>query len=73
MENILSFPDLDGRFDGPTLFLSGAKSAYVKREDRPHLKTLFPHAKFATIPDAGPWLHAEKPRELQAAVRAFLT
>ncbi|WP_323785164.1 alpha/beta fold hydrolase [Thalassovita sp.] len=73
MDKILSFPNLDGRFDGPTLFLSGAKSDYVKREDRPHVKMLFPQAKFAKIPDAGHWLHAEKPREFEAAVRAFLT
>ncbi|CUH64015.1 Esterase YbfF [Thalassovita gelatinovora] len=73
MEKILSFPDLDGQFGGPTLFLSGAKSDYVKREDRPHIKALFPQAKFAKIPDTGHWLHAEKPREFEAAVRAYLT
>ncbi|GFE52128.1 esterase [Roseobacter cerasinus] len=73
MEKILGFPDLTAPFDGPTLFLSGAASEYVKPEHRPQIKTLFPKARFAKLPGAGHWLHADKPREFEAAVRAFLT
>ena len=72
MPNILSFPDIEGRFDKPTLFLSGADSDYVKREYRNDIKALFPKAQFAKIPGAGHWLHAEKPREFEAAVEAWL-
>ncbi|MDX1781299.1 MAG: alpha/beta fold hydrolase [Thalassovita sp.] len=72
MDKILSFPRIEGHFDGPTLFLSGAESDYVKRDYRPVIKAYFPNAKFAKIPGAGHWLHAEKPREFEAAVRAFL-
>ena len=72
MDNIIGFPDITGQFDNPTLFLSGANSDYVKRANRDHIKTLFPAAKFAKIPGAGHWLHAEKPREFEAAVAAFL-
>jgi len=32
---------------------------------------LFPNAKFAKIPDAGHWLHADDPRAFEATVRAF--
>ena len=35
-------------------------------------EALFPAARFAKIPGAGHWLHAEKPREFEAAVRAWL-
>jgi len=73
MSNIIGFPDISGRFTGPTLFLSGANSDYVLPEHRAKIKTLFPNAKFAKITGAGHWLHAEKPREFEAAVRAFLT
>ena len=73
MPNILSFPEVTGQFDKPTLFLSGANSDYVKREDRDHIKALFPQAQFAKIRGAGHWLHAEKPREFEAAVRAWAT
>ena len=72
MDKIIGFPDVTGRYDGPTLFLSGATSDYVQRDARPHIKSLFPAAKFAKIPGAGHWLHAEKPREFEAAVTAFL-
>lgn len=72
MPKILSFPDLTGHYDGPTLFLSGANSDYVKRDDRGTIKALFPKAQFAKIPDAGHWLHAEKPREFEAALRTWL-
>ena len=72
MPKILDFPKVSSRFEGPTLFLSGAKSDYVKREDRDRIKSLFPQAQFAKIPGAGHWLHAEKPREFEAAVRTWL-
>jgi len=72
MDKIIGFPEVSGVFDGPSLFLSGALSDYVKSDHRPKIKSLFPAAKFAKIPDAGHWLHAEKPREFEAAVAAFL-
>jgi esterase len=72
MPAILGFPAVSGAFDGPVLFLSGARSDYVLPEHRPRIKALFPHARFAKIPDAGHWLHAEKPREFVAAVDVFL-
>jgi len=72
MDRIIGFPQIGGQFEGPAFFLSGANSDYVKREDRDLIKGLFPAAKFAKIPGAGHWLHAEKPREFEAAVAAFL-
>ncbi len=72
MPKILGFPKVDGSFDGPTLFLSGAASDYVTPEYRPEIKRLFPSARFAKIPGAGHWLHAEKPREFEAVLRSFL-
>jgi len=72
MDAIIGFPDVTGRFDAPTLFLSGGDSDYVRREDRPLIKSLFPAARFAKLPDAGHWLHADRPRAFEAAVRAML-
>ncbi len=73
MDAIIGFPEIEGRFDGPVLFLSGGESDYVRPEHRDRIRSLFPKARFAKIPGAGHWLHAEKPREFEAAVRAFLT
>lgn len=72
MSKIIGFPEVSGTFAGPTLFLAGANSDYVLPEHRPTIKALFPAAKQAKIPGAGHWLHAEKPREFEAAVRNFL-
>lgn len=72
MPHILSFPTVSGQFVKPTFFLSGATSDYVSPDSRPTIKSLFPKARFAKISDAGHWLHAEKPRQFEASVRAFL-
>lgn len=60
-------------FQGPTLFLYGTSSNYVQPEYRAHIQDLFPQAEFIGINGAGHWLHAEKPREVEAAVEAFLS
>ncbi|MBV7378147.1 alpha/beta fold hydrolase [Maritimibacter dapengensis] len=72
MDVITGFPEMSGSFSGPTFFLSGGQSDYVRPEHREEIKRLFPEAKQAKIPGAGHWLHAEKPREFEAALRAFL-
>lgn len=72
MPKIVGWPEVAGRFDGPTLFLSGADSTYVLPEYRETIRALFPKARFARIPGAGHWLHAEKPREFEETVRVFL-
>lgn len=72
MAQVVGFPGVTGSFEGPTLFLTGAESDYVLAEHRDRIRTLFPKARFAKIPGAGHWLHAEKPREFEASVRVFL-
>jgi pimeloyl-ACP methyl ester carboxylesterase len=72
MPKIVGFPEVSGIYEGPVFFLSGGESTYVERDHRDRSKTLFPHAKFASIPGTGHWLHAEKPREFEAALRAWM-
>lgn len=71
MPSIMGFPDFETSWGGPVLFLSGAASDYVQSAHRETIRSYFPAAKFAKIPDAGHWLHAEKPREFEAAIRAW--
>jgi esterase len=75
MDRITGWPDPAGLppYGGRALFLAGALSDYVRPEHRPLIRALFPQAVQARIPGAGHWLHAEKPREFEAAVRAFLS
>lgn len=72
MAAILGWPDAAGSFEGPVLMLSGAASDYVLPSHRPVIKDYFPKARFAKLPGAGHWLHADKPREFEAACAAFL-
>lgn len=72
MAKIVGWPEISGQFTGPTLFLTGANSRYVVAEHRDRIRALFPHARFAKIPGAGHWLHAEKPRAFEETVRFFL-
>jgi pimeloyl-ACP methyl ester carboxylesterase len=59
-------------FDGPTLFLGGAKSSYIQQQDLPDINTHFPNSEWVSIPDAGHWLHAEQPEAVVKAIRRFL-
>lgn len=72
MDRIIGFPEVAGRFERPALFLSGELSSYVLPEHRERIRALFPAARFARLKGAGHWLHADRPRETEAAVRAFL-
>jgi pimeloyl-ACP methyl ester carboxylesterase len=72
MSEIVGWPGTPGRFDRPALFLSGAESRYVLPEHRAAILARFPSARFARIPGAGHWLHAEKPREFAETVAVFL-
>ena len=72
MPRIVGWPETPGRFDGAVLFLTGDESSYVRPEHRGAIRALFPKARFARMPGAGHWLHAEKPREFEETVRVFL-
>lgn len=72
MPQIVGWPDPAGEFTAPTLFLSGALSDYVRPEARDTILRLFPRARMARIPGAGHWLHADRPREFEAAVATWL-
>ena len=72
MPKIIGWPGTPGQFNSPALFINGAQSRYVLPEHRALIQAQFPHAFFARIPGAGHWLHAEKPREFEEAVRVFL-
>ncbi|PZQ51416.1 MAG: alpha/beta hydrolase [Rhodovulum sulfidophilum] len=72
MPRILGFPDLAGPYPGPTLFLTGALSGYVRPENHARIAALFPAVRFETIAGAGHWVHAEAPGPFLEAVARFL-
>lgn len=60
------------QFTQPTLFIRGAQSDYIRDTDLPAITAMFPQARLATIPQAGHWVHAEKPQEFARLVLDFL-
>jgi esterase len=65
-------PKIAGVNGFPVLFVRGGDSDYIRDEDFREIKEFFPSAEFVTIPDAGHWLHAEKPEVLVKTLREFL-
>jgi esterase len=59
-------------YRGATLFVAGAASDYVRQEDRPAIRALFPAARFVTLKNAGHWLHADNPAGFIGVLEAFL-
>jgi pimeloyl-ACP methyl ester carboxylesterase len=78
-EIVAGFADIEAwtapsaRYDGPTLFIAGATSNYIRPAHRPTIRALFPNARFVTLKNAGHWLHADNPSGFIAVVEAFLT
>jgi pimeloyl-ACP methyl ester carboxylesterase len=60
------------RFEGPTLFIRGGRSRYVKDEDLARISAVFPASRVETIADAGHNPHMETRTEFCAAAGSFL-
>ena len=71
-ENINAAVEATQPFEKPTLFIKGGKSAYVREEDIPQIKSIFPRAEFAAVENAGHWVHAEAPQEFAKILMEFL-
>ncbi|CAG5872772.1 unnamed protein product [Menidia menidia] len=72
LEEIMSFPSFKTIYEGPTLFLGGASSAYISSDDYPEIQRLFPYADIQYIPDASHWIHADKPLDFISSISSFL-
>jgi len=74
MDDILGFPAFPpgGVYSGPTLFLAGGRSDYLRPSHRDTIAALFPDARHAVIAEAGHWVHADAPEAFLSVVEAFL-
>lgn len=70
--NITGFPKTIGSFHGPTLFLKGSLSDYIKAQHEPKIHELFRNSRIETVADAGHWLQADQPAELVRVLADFL-
>lgn len=65
-------PASNGVFLGPTLFVKGDLSNYIKEKYRAAILERFPAATIKVIMHTGHWLHAEKPQTFYRIVHGFL-
>lgn len=72
IEKIGTALPFENKFNGPTLFLRGAKSDYILDADFETIYHHFPMATIVTIANAGHWLHAENPKDFFQEVLHFL-
>jgi esterase len=71
-DHLTAWPQIEGRFEGPALFVAGGKSDYVSADDIGDIQRLFPHASLESIDDAGHWLHVEQRELFTELVTDFL-
>ncbi|MGY1811291.1 alpha/beta fold hydrolase [Blastococcus sp. SYSU D00820] len=65
-------PPEGATYDGPVLWVAGARSHYVLPEDRARMDALFPRTRLVRIKDAGHWVHSEQPEVFLETLRRFL-
>ncbi len=71
---MLGWEPPDTTYDGPALFVGGERSRYLQVErDATTIHRQFPAAQIHMIPDAGHWLHADKPDQLLIIMNQFLS
>lgn len=68
----LSPPDPCLSLSVPIHSFSMATSAMDSPSHHPEIRRLFPGARMQTVPNAGHWVHADRPQDFMAAVQGFL-
>ena len=69
---LLNYLNPENTFSGPTLFLCGVNSDYVKTEYHEQIRILFSESSVKLLNNCGNWLHVEQPKSFQKTVPAFL-
>lgn len=72
MKLITGYPEINGRYEGPTLFIHGGASKYVLPEHQEAINARFPAVEMLKLEGAGHWLHADQPRAFLDAVLGFI-
>jgi esterase len=72
IDDLEDWPPVEGTYDGPALFVTGAESDYVLPTHRPLIRAQFTHARFVAIKSAGHWVHADNPSGFLSVLEAFL-
>jgi esterase len=73
LDALSGFPQLDSPpYQGPTLWVAGADSNYIKPEYASVMRELFPQVRTIKIKNAAHWVHSEQPDVFLGVLNAFL-
>jgi pimeloyl-ACP methyl ester carboxylesterase len=61
----------EAEWNGPALFIKGAKARYITERNEPITREFFPNLRLETF-DSGHWVHAEKPLDFVKTVKEFV-
>lgn len=73
LHDIGGWPTIEATFDGPTLWVGGGRSPYIRPEHLDPMRALFPRVLQVTLKRAGHWVHADDPEAFVAVCERFLT
>jgi len=59
-------------YQGPTMWVAGERSNYIRPEYADAMTRLFPHVRKVVIKGAGHWVHSEQPDVFLGVLRRFL-
>ncbi|MBW8750039.1 MAG: alpha/beta fold hydrolase [Propionibacteriales bacterium] len=75
LDEVTAWPDdqLEGvaPYEGPVLWIGGARSDYVRDEYAGAMDHWFPHNRRVTVKNAGHWVHSEQPEVFVEVLRQF--
>ena len=57
MQNLLKFTEIKSVFSGPTQFIGGENSDYIKTEYHSLIRKSFPLSRITMLKNCGHWLH----------------
>jgi esterase len=62
-----------GQISGfPVIFLKGGNSDYLPTSDFKEIQDVFPAAEFVVVPNAGHWIHTDRPDEVIRNIRRLM-
>lgn len=73
LDTLGGWPEPDAApYPGPTLWIAGAESDYVRTEYEPIMRGWFPQLRTVRVKGAGHWVHSEQPDTFGQVLEKFL-
>ena len=73
LDRMADWAEIQASWDGPVLWLSGERSAFISPATEPVMRRYFPNTELVEIADAGHWGHADQSRAVADAIAAFIS